>query len=105
MVKKVKITYEQDPAYRLLPVQGAHIGISPTGDLVVDVYVERSTSPTELTLELEAPSTLREVDKKGERHVRQILTGLVMRPDVAYSLGEWLIQKAKLTGIKPDQEQ
>lgn len=104
MVKKITIKYERDQNYRLLPVQGAHIGISPTGDLVVDVYVERSTHPDELTLELEAPSTVREVDKKGERHIRHVLSGLVMRPDVAYSLGEWLIQKAKLTGYKGDKE-
>ena len=35
-----------------------------------------------------------EIAREGQIHVRESQIGVVVRPDIARSIGEWLIQKA-----------
>jgi hypothetical protein len=35
-----------------------------------------------------------EISREGQANVREFQIGIVVRPDIARSLGEWLIQKA-----------
>lgn len=105
MNKKIKIQYQRDANYRLVPAQGAWIGHCPTGDLVVDFYIERPTTPEEVTIEIEAQTNIvREIDRVGEKQVRQVMNGFVLRPDVAYAIGEWLVNKAKAAGFNPPEK-
>lgn len=103
MSKKVTIQYQQDPGYKLLPVQGAWVGLTPTGDLVADLYVERPTTPEEVVIEVDPPE-IKEIERRGERQIRQVLMGLVLRPDVAFALGGWLQQKARSAGYNPPED-
>ncbi len=103
MAKTLKIQYEQNPEYRLQPTHGVWGGVTATGDIVADFYIERPTPPTEVTLELDPPRA-REIERVGERQVREVLTGLILRPDVAYAVGEWLRQKAVAAGFTPPKE-
>lgn len=104
MGKKVTIQYEKDKDYRTLPCQGAWFGVAPNGDIVADLYVERPTPPTEVTIEVEPPNMVRELERVGEKNVRILMAGLVMRPDVAYMMGEWLQNKAKAAGFTPPEK-
>jgi hypothetical protein len=100
MPKTIKVKYTQDKDYRLIPTQGLWGGPGPTGDIIADIYVERALPPTEVTLEIDPPNA-REVSREGESQVRHILMGLVMRPEVAHAMGEWLIAKARAAGFTP----
>lgn len=102
MTKQINIGFERDKDYRLHPVHGVWGGVSPTGDVVMDLYVERVNHPDEITVELDPPEA-REVERRGERRVRVILAGLVLRPDVAYAVGAWLQQKARAAGFVPPE--
>ena len=104
MTRKITIQYEKDSEYRLMPVQGAWVGMTPTGDLVADFYVERPTPPEEVLLEIDPPNTVREVERRGEKNVRIVVAGFVMRPDLAYMLGEWLQEKARSAGYKAPEK-
>lgn len=104
MNRKITIQYEKDPEYRLIPAQGAWVGMCPTGDLVIDLYVERPTPPEEVLIEVEPPNIVREVERRGERQVRRLMAGLTMRPDLAWSLGRWLQEKAEAAGYKPPSD-
>lgn len=104
MSKKITIQYEKDSEYRTLPVQGAWMGVAPNGDIIAELYVERPTPPTEVTIEVEPPNIVREVERTGERQVRTVMAGLVVRPDVAYMLGEWFQAKARMAGYTPPEK-
>jgi len=100
----IKIRYEKDSEYRLLPAQGSWIGHSPNGDLIMDLYVERPTTPDEVTIEVDPPNHVREIERLGERQIRQVLMGFVIRPDVAFAMGEWLQAKAREAGFNPPEK-
>lgn len=104
MSRTLHIGFETDPEYRLHPVHGVWGGVSPTGDVIADLYVERLLPPEEITLEVET-NVAREVDRKGERRVRRLLAGLSLRPDIAYAVGMWLISKAKAAGFVPPENE
>ncbi len=95
---KVTIFYEKNKDYRLLPVTGAFGGPTPSGDILAEFFVERRTAPDKVVMEISGGTTT-EISKEGERHIRELLIGLLIRPDVAYSIGVWLIEKAKQFGV------
>lgn len=99
MKKQLSIFYERSGGYRVVPVHGAWGSVTPQGDVVADLYVERISTPEEVTLEVEEGGRAREVEKHGQRHVRESQVGIALRPEVAYALGQWLIAKAKQAGF------
>lgn len=101
---KVKIEIEKDKDYKLQPVNGVSFSNTPNGDIVVEYYVEHRTSPSEITLEVFPEGNAREVERVGERNVRNLMGGLVVRPDLAYAIGEWLQNKAKAQGYNPPEK-
>jgi|WetSurMetagenome_2_1015567.scaffolds.fasta_scaffold905974_1 hypothetical protein len=95
---RVTVFYEKDKDYRLLPVTGAFGGPTPSGDILAEFFVERRTAPEKIVMEISG-GTANEISREGERHVRELVVGLLIRPDVAHSIGLWLIEKAKQFGV------
>jgi hypothetical protein len=98
MVKEITIFYEKTDQYQLLPVTGAFGGPTPSGDILAEFFVERKTPPTKIVLEIEPPNVT-EKEREGERHIREIQVGILIRPDIAHSIGKWLIEKAAQAGF------
>ncbi|MGA9756110.1 MAG: hypothetical protein WBV23_13315 [Desulfobaccales bacterium] len=96
--RQLAIFYKKNEYYRLLPATGAFGGPSPTGDIIVDFFVERQTHPEKIILELD-PSGPKEIKREGERIVREIQVGILLRPDRAHAIGKWLIEKASQAGF------
>ncbi len=96
--KQVTLFYEKIEYYRLLPATGALGGPTPTGDIIVEFFVERQAHPGKVILELD-PSGPREIKREGGGFVREIQVGILLRPDRAHSIGKWLIEKAKQAGF------
>ena len=92
----VKVYYEKSKDYRLIPVTGAHGGISPNGEVIIDLYVERQDSPKEVTLQIDVHGKATEKSRAGQRLVRERQFGIVLRPDIALTIGKFIVDKAKL---------
>ena len=95
-MKNIKIHYLESKDYRMIPVTGAHGGISPNGEVIIDLYVERKEAPKSVDLEIDDTGKSKEIRRYNQRHIREKQIGLVIRPDIALIIGKFLIDKAKL---------
>jgi len=91
---EIKIVFKKTPDYRIIPVTGAWGGVNPQGEIIFDLFVERlEVESVRVKVEPGRPPV--ETAREGEILVRESQIGIVVRPDIARSLGEWLIKKAQ----------
>ena len=90
--------YEKIDNYRLIPATGAFAGTAPTGEIIVDFYVERHSIPDKIIYEI-GPSEKKEIKREGQRVIREIQVGIILRPEHAHLIGTWLIEKAIKAGF------
>lgn len=91
---EIKITFKKAADYRIIPVTGAWGGVSPQGEIIFDLFVEKLEVPESVKIKVEPGRPPVEMAREGQVHIRESQIGVVVRPDIARSLGEWLIQKA-----------
>jgi len=93
---KYIFTYDYNPVY----VNGAHGGISPRGELVVNFYLERPPLPNAITHEITqtggiGAETEMEPEDLGRSLVRHVTNGVVLNYHTARELHYWLGEKLK----------
>jgi len=93
---KYIFTYDYNPVY----INGAHGGVTPRGELVVNFYQERQPLPNAMTHELNPNGTIgREVAVEPEdlnrSLVRFVSNGVVVNYQTARELHFWLGEKIK----------
>ncbi|QXE92485.1 hypothetical protein [Geomonas subterranea] len=96
MTFKYIFTYDYNPIY----VNGAHGGISPRGELVINFYLERQPLPNSISHEITptgtiGPETAVEPSDLGRSLVRQVINGVVVNHQTARELHFWLGEKLK----------
>jgi hypothetical protein len=96
MTFKYIFTYDYSPVY----VNGAHGGVSPRGELVMNFYLERQPLPNAITHEITqagtiGPETAVEPEDLGRSLVRQVINGVVVNYNTARELHFWLGEKLK----------
>ncbi|WP_129126329.1 hypothetical protein [Geomonas oryzae] len=96
MTFKYIFTYDYNPVY----VNGAHGGISPRGELVINFYLERQPLPNAISHEITqagqiGPETEVEPSDLGRSLVRQVINGVVVNHQTARELHFWLGEKLK----------
>ncbi|WP_224982749.1 hypothetical protein [Geomonas agri] len=96
MTFKYIFTYDYNPVY----INGAHGGISPRGELVINFYLERQPLPNAISHEITAagqigPETEVEPSDLGRSLVRQVINGIVVNHQTARELHYWLGEKIK----------
>ena len=91
---EIKIAFRKAADYRIIPVTGAWGGVNPQGEIVFDLFVEKLEVPESVQIKVEPGRPPVEIAREGQVHVRESQIGIVVRPDIARSLGEWLLQKA-----------
>jgi len=98
-----KVQFSRATDYRIIPATGAWGGVTPNGEIVFDLYVERQESPESIEIEV--------VDGKqvGEKRYpqpqpieREAQIGVVVRPDIAKAIGEFLIGMADKAIVKKE---
>lgn len=90
-----EIIFTRDPNYRIYPAIGAWGGLSANKEVHVDFYVEKRQSPDRLLFDFEGEEKVAERrDPDPQPFLRELLFGVVMRPDIARSVGEFLISLA-----------
>ena len=96
MTFKYIFQYDYNPVY----VNGAHGGVSPRGELVVNFYLERQPLPNSIAHEITpagtiGPETDVEPSDLGRSLVRQVINGVVVNHQTARELHYWLGEKLK----------
>ncbi|ACH39707.1 MULTISPECIES: hypothetical protein [Citrifermentans] len=96
MTFKYIFQYDYNPVY----VNGAHGGISPRGELVMNFYLERQPLPNAITHEITqagtiGPETEVEPSDLTRSLVRQVINGVVVNYNTARELHYWLGEKLK----------
>lgn len=98
-----KVLFSRALDYRVIPATGAWGGLSPNGEIVFDLYVEKRQNPEKMEIEAEKGVPTRE-----KRHpdpqplVRESQIGIVLRPDIAKSIGEFLVGLADKAIVKKE---
>lgn len=94
--EKLNIAFKKGPEYKIFPATGAYGGPTPQGEILCNFYVEYRESPESITLEIDARGKTQEVERKHapQNFVRELQVGILLRPDIARSIGNWLIQNS-----------
>ena len=102
--EKVNVVFRRAPGYRHIAATGAWGAASPNGEIVFDFYIEYPDVPEELVLEIER-GKMKAEERKGKRKtIRELQLGVVLRADIAYSIGTFLRERAEMVGFKPPKE-
>ena len=93
---KYIFTYDYNPLY----INGAHGGITPRGELVVNFYQERMPLPNAITHELNPNGTIGketavEPEDLSRSLVRYVSTSVVVNQQTARELHFWLGEKIR----------
>lgn len=96
MTFKYIFTYDYNPVY----VNGAHGGVSPRGELVINFYLERQPLPNSISHEITPQGAIGsetgvEPSDLGRSLVRQVINGVVVNHQTARELHFWLGEKIK----------
>lgn len=100
--KKPELTFKYifNYAYNPVYVNGAHGGISPRGELVMNFYLERPPLPEEIKHTINANGTIGEVTSE-EPHdlsssmVRYIDNGVILNYESARNIHYWIGERLK----------
>lgn len=94
MSKELKISFVKTPHYQLVPVTGAWGGPNVSGEIIIDFYLDRTTVPEEVVMLVDEGGTVAEKSRSPQQTIRELQVGMVMRPDIALVIGNFLIEKA-----------
>jgi len=97
---ELKFKYIFDYGYNPVYANGAHGGVSPRGELVMNFYLERMALPESITHEINPNGTIgsetaAEPDDLAHSMVRFIEAGVVMNYQNARELHLWLGERVK----------
>jgi hypothetical protein len=97
---KIKFYYEKGNFFRVIHVDGAVGGLTPTLDVFLSIYNQRAPIP-QVSVQKVAPSgqlgeELMEERVQKDGVFREVEVGLVMNLNVARALQQWLTEKIEL---------
>lgn len=91
--KKVKFVYYTPEDYKIYPVNGAWGGPTARNDIIVNFFVERQEMPREEVHSIGENGSLGPIEKEQKEEVqiaRELQVGIVLNPDQALDIAEWL---------------
>lgn len=93
--EEADIRFETAKDYKLIYANGVYGGVTPRGDLAMDVITEFSSRPSKQTFKVEDDGTLGDLvaQEGSEEIVRQRLATLFLQPNNARSIAEWMLSK------------
>ncbi len=97
---EVKFKYVFNYGYNPVYVNGAHGGVSPRGELVVNFYLERTPLPNAITHEINPNGTIgnvvaEEPEDLKNSVVRFVDSGVVLNYESARNIHLWLGERLK----------
>jgi len=107
--EKIKFHYEKSNLFRVIHVDGAVGGLTPTLDVFVSIYSQRAPIPKVMVQKVSPNGQLGDevveerVQKEGV--FREVEVGLMMNLNVARALFQWLGEKIELAEKTQQQMQ
>ena len=95
--KTITIHFRKDKDYRVLSVNAIWGGVTPRGDIMVDLCHESQPQPDAVTHELTPAGLGAEIERTPPTTSiqRTVLVGVVLTAEHAESIGLWLQEKAR----------
>jgi hypothetical protein len=96
LMSQIRISFKTGNDYRVIPVSGVYGGITPQGLVHADLFIEKAEVPESMVIDVdEATGEASEVSRSPVEQgiVRELLVGLVMRPEVARAVGLWFMNQ------------
>lgn len=105
--KSVKIETIKGREHQSFPTSGCVVTSTPIKDLYVQFYIEYPTIKESTTLEVnkKGESSLTRINLPTDGFTRELQTSVVLRPDIAYNIGQLLISKAIEAGVVVENKQ
>lgn len=100
MKPEVRFRYEIAEDYTPVYVNGAHGGVSPRGEIIINFYHERPPLPSAITHEITPAGTIgREIGQEPAEPVntlcRAVAAGVILSYDNARNFHHWLGERLK----------
>jgi hypothetical protein len=107
--KSIEIHYLKTANYRSYHVDGVFGGVTPTGKIYMETFVQRQVTPQIIEQEVKSESELgEEISRTGKKGwIRQIEAGHIMDIDVAKIVRDWLdrkIQEYEILAAKKNEK-
>ncbi|MCI0455210.1 MAG: hypothetical protein L0Y68_09485 [Candidatus Dadabacteria bacterium] len=100
--KQVEYTFEKADGYRVIHVNGVWGGITPKGEIKIELFSESLKNPEFVIHEVSAEGQIGEEIKRIPEQelnrftiVRELHVGAIMSPDTAEFIANWLLDKVK----------
>lgn len=103
-MENIKVFFRKASDYKIITANGAWGGVSPHGEVIMELCVERLDSPEYVELSVSDKGEVKETGRAPVHHIREALVGVVLRADIARSIGQWLIQQADAIASKEGQQ-
>jgi hypothetical protein len=94
--QKISFRYKVSPNFAAYAIDGVHGGLTPNGEIMMNVFHERPAIPQKTVHEINPDGTLGEtIEKEGKKSIiRDVPFGLSMSPSTARIIAKWLNEKA-----------
>jgi hypothetical protein len=95
---KIEVVYSEPAGLLPCSVSGAWGGMTPQGNVVANIYSERQSTPRKTILSVDDAGHVVKTEMQGPEvdYTRDIVARLVMNPQTAKKLGEFLIKHSEL---------
>lgn len=107
---QLKFTFQKSSSYRVLKVDGVWGGLTPKSEVQMAIYSERLPIPDTQVIEIDDEGRVRTLKQTGTTKglIREVEATLCLPPQVARSVGQWLIDRAnefdRLVDSIPDDQ-
>jgi len=103
--KEVQVYFRNSPDYQRVHATGAWGGITPQGQILCDFFLDHKENPESITLRIGEDKKVEETDRAGAQQlVRELLVGVILRPDHAHVIGAWLQKNAIEAGFQEESK-
>ena len=95
---RVALNYIKSNFFRVIHADGCHGGITPQGFVQMAIFSERLPIPQRVVYQLSPQGVLIDPPMESigrEGAIREVEVEMLMTPEMARSLGAWLLDKAK----------
>jgi hypothetical protein len=94
---RVKVRSKKEEGHRIITASGVWGGVTPHGMIYFDMFIEKPEAPAEtmITIDERTGERTETVETPSEPYVERLLVmGVMVRPEIARSIGQWLTEKA-----------
>lgn len=93
----IEVNYIKSKDFRYQSATGAWGGANPQGEIIINFFIEREAIPEKTTLHIDK-ATGKTYERKEQTpqkvFERELQSAIVLRADIARSVGEWLVRQA-----------